>query len=243
MTGSAASVLLVEDDKYLMRSAARLLRSNGYKVVAFATPEHLINRPPVEGYGCLLLDLIFPGISGLELQELMRRKGETLPIVFLTEHGTIADSVRAIKQGAVDFLTKPVASHRLLGAVSAAVEQHKATVIRLDRIRTLQRLFNTLTPREEEVALLVAQGCLNKEVAFELGIVEKTVKIHRGRVMAKLGIRSATDLVRLLEVIGVSLPDISVAAMLPISSTSPPHGFAGDLKSPVPRPARPGTAA
>jgi FixJ family two-component response regulator len=242
MTGSAASVLLVEDDNDLMRSAARLLRSNGFKVVAFATPEHLINRPPVEGYGCLLLDLILPGISGLELQESMRLKGETLPIVFLTEHGTIADSVRAIKQGAVDFLTKPVASHRLLGAVSAAVEQHKATVIRLDRIRALQRLFNTLTPREEEVARLVAQGCLNKEVAFELGIVEKTVKIHRGRVMAKLGIRSATDLVRLLEVIGVSLPDIPVAAILPISSTSPPHGFAGDRKSPVPRPARPGTA-
>ncbi len=173
----------------------------------------------------------------------MRRKGETLPVVFLTEHGTIADSVRAIKQGAVDFLTKPVASHRLLGAVSAAVEQHKATVIRLDRIRTLQQLFNTLTPREEEVALLVAQGCLNKEIAFELGIVEKTVKIHRGRVMAKLGIRSATDLVRLLEVIGVSLPDISVVAMLPISSTSPPRGLADHRKSSVPRSAGPGTAA
>lgn len=219
MNRTAVSVFLVDNNNSLMRAAADLLRSNGYRVEAFATPEELLNRPPIEGYGCLLLDLVLPGMSGLELQDKMRRTG--LPVVFLTERGNVADSVAAIKRGAVDFLTGPMAPDRLLGAVFAAVEQHRATVTRQNRVRALQQLFGTLTPREQQVGLLVAQGCMNKEIAFELGIVEKTVKIHRGRLMSKLGIRSAADLVRFLQVIGVPLPDITFVGM-PAVSPRPP---------------------
>lgn len=210
MTNPAASVLLVDDDKSVLRALSRLLNLHGYAVETFATPEQFMNRPPLEGRGCLILDLNLPGMNGLELLDVLRRRSETLPIVFLTGYGTIPDSVKAMKNGADDFLTKPVDPDRLLTAISQALQRYDVMQEKREKMRPLQQKFNALTSREKEVAVLVARGLLNKQIAGDLGIVEKTVKIHRGRVMLKLGVNSVPDLVRLLEAIGVPFPEISV---------------------------------
>lgn len=207
-----ASVLLVDDDPSILRALSRLLKLEGYAVETFSTPAQFMARPPIEGPCCLILDLNLPGMNGLEVQDIVKGQSEALPIVFLTGHGTIPDSVKAMKNGADDFLTKPVESKRLIKAIAQALQRQELAAAKLEKTRALRRLFDSLTPREQEVAIYVARGLLNKQIAGELGIVEKTVKIHRGRVMIKLRVNSVADLVRFLEVIGVALPEISLVA-------------------------------
>jgi FixJ family two-component response regulator len=200
------SVALVDDDVSVLRGLSRLLEAAGYNVQAFSSPIDFLNRPDGPEPACLILDMTMPAMTGLELQEQVRQRMGTLPIIFLSATAHVADSVRALRKGAFDFLTKPVAAQDLLTAVSHAVQQHQALVDQQNRKETLSVLFETLTPREREVGILVTRGLLNKQIAADLNISEATVKIHRGRVMEKLNVNSVPDLVRFMETLGVPVP-------------------------------------
>ena len=203
MTEQRPTVFLVDDDASVRKSLSRLLRSADLQVETFASAHDFLTREQFGGNGCLVLDIRMPGISGTDLFNELRKADYSMPVVFLTGHGDIPTGVQAIKEGAADFLTKPVDEEELLNAVRVAlardvVEHEKhvdATLIR-------QRL-QTLTDREHEVLTYVIAGMLNKQIAHALGISEKTVKVHRGRVTEKLGVHSVAELVRLAEKAGV----------------------------------------
>ena len=196
----AQRVFLVDDQPAVLKALARLLGAAGFAVQAYASARAFLDALAADGAdGCLVLDLSMPEMGGLALQQALAERASTLPIIFLTGHGDIDTGVLAMKLGAADFLTKPVDDERLIGAIHAALAQHRAARsagAELDEIR--QRLA-TLTPRETEVLHLVVEGLLNKQVAAALGTVEKTVKVHRARVMAKMQVRSVTALVRLVD--------------------------------------------
>jgi len=196
---STRRVHVVDDDASTRRSLARLLGGAGYEVALYATAEEMLAEAGPELGGCILLDLRLPGRSGLELQERLVEQGCRAPIVFLTAHGDVPASVRAMKRGAVDFLQKPAPADELLAAVSQALESDvgaRAHHAELDRLRAL---VDTLSERQRDVWLRVARGQLNKQIAQELGIVERTVKLHRARAMEKLEAGSTADLVRIAE--------------------------------------------
>ncbi|UQA58739.1 response regulator transcription factor [Polyangium aurulentum] len=196
---SAAMVFVVDDDPSVLRGLERLLRSAGYKVEAHASPRAFLERAPSEGPGCVVVDLRMPEIGGLDLQEELSRRGFPLPLVFLTGHGDVPSSVRAMKGGAIDFLTKPCDDTDLLAAVERALERDRQARAARAEQESVQARFASLTPREREVCLLVARGLLNKQIAVELGAAEKTIKVHRARVMEKLGVESVAELVRLVD--------------------------------------------
>ena len=199
-----ATVFLVDDDQSVVKALGRVLRSAGLRVEAPDSPRALLERVEREAEpACIVLDLRMPGLSGLEVQQ--RLNGDpALPIIFLTAHGSIPASVQAMKQGAFEFLQKPVDITRLLDVVQRAIgKSAEACDRRRERHHWLQ-VFARLTPREQEVATLVAEGLLNKEVAERLSISEKTVKIHRSRVMTKLDVQSVAELVRLIDRISPS---------------------------------------
>ncbi len=192
-------VYVIDDDPAIRRSLCRLLRSHGRKVEAFAKARDFLDQTLPPGPACIVLDLQLPDIGGLDVQQLIGQKRETMPIVFISGHGTVSDSVRAMKAGAVDFLIKPFEGTELILAIDSALDRSMRA---LDRIAALERdreAFSTLTERERQVCLLVAQGMLNKQIGSEFGTKEKTIKVHRGRVMQKLGTRSVADMVRLVE--------------------------------------------
>ena len=196
-------VFVVDDDASVRRSLARLLRSAGFEVEAFASAEDFLSAAHPERPSCLVLDLHMPGIGGLDLQHRLAAAGLDPAIVFLTGHGTVPSSVRAMKAGAVDFIQKPFDGLDLLAAVGRAVDRDRgARVERREREQVRVR-FDVLTPRERQVMALVVAGLPNKLVADRLGTSEKTIKVHRGRVMAKMGAASLADLVRMGEKIGV----------------------------------------
>ncbi|WP_437774737.1 response regulator transcription factor [Sorangium sp. So ce1097] len=199
MAESARTVFVVDDDPSVLRALERLLRAAGYAVEAYASPSEFLERAPSERPGCAVVDLRMPGLGGIELQEELSRRGCPLPIVFLTGHGDVPNSVRAMKAGAVDFLTKPCDDTDLLAAVERAIARDAQARAARGEQQTLQTRFEELTPREREVCLRVAQGLLNKQIAEELGAAEKTIKVHRGRVMEKLGVASVAELVRLVD--------------------------------------------
>ncbi|AUX42359.1 LuxR family transcriptional regulator [Sorangium cellulosum] len=199
MNATAPTVFVVDDDPSVLRALERLLRSAGYVVEAHASPRAFLERAPSERPGCVLLDLRMPDLGGLELHEELERRGCPLPAVFLTGHGDVSSSVRAMKAGAVDFLTKPCDDTDLLAAVARAIERDALARAARDEQRALRTRFEALTPREREVCVRVARGLLNKEIADELGAAEKTIKVHRGRVMEKLGVESVAELVRLVD--------------------------------------------
>ncbi|QSA97849.1 response regulator transcription factor [Methylococcus sp. EFPC2] len=202
MTPAEPTVFLVDDDPALLKALERLLKSAGYRVAAYASAEAFLNSYDAEQAGCLLLDLAMPGMSGLDLQRWIGDTGAGLPIVFLTGHGDIPASVRAMKGGAVDFLTKPVADEVLFATIREALERDAAARLsRHERALTLCRIAS-LTPRELEVLEHVVAGKLNKQIAAELGTVEKTIKVHRARVMQKMQAHSLAELVRLAELAG-----------------------------------------
>jgi FixJ family two-component response regulator len=189
----AAFIYLVDDDESLRNALQRLLVAAGHQVKAYASAGDFLLEPP-EGPGCLLLDLRMPGPSGLELQDALQRRGISLPVIFLTGHGDLPTGVRAMKAGAVDFLTKPVARDVLLDAIGRALEQDAERRAHHAGDAALRRRFAGLTAREREVFELIVAGKLNKQIGDALGIAERTVKAQRASVMAKLGASNAAEL-------------------------------------------------
>jgi len=200
-----ATVFLVDDDVSVLRAIARLVRSAGWKVAAFHSPQDFLDRQDPDAPGCLVLDVTMPGLNGLELQQALAHAGNYLPIIFLTGTGDIPTSVRAMKSGAVDFLSKPCRDEELLGAIQYALAKDQQFRQQQAQERALAELLATLTPREHEVMLRVVAGKLNKQIAADLGTVEQTIKVHRARVMEKLGVTSVADLVRLSERAGARI--------------------------------------
>jgi FixJ family two-component response regulator len=191
-------VHLVDDDAPLRTALTRLLRAAGYEVRAYASSgDFLLTRP--EAPGCLLLDVRMPGPSGLDLQAAIASREDALPIIFMTGFGDVPTSVRAMKAGAVDFLTKPVRKEELLAAVEAALERDTVRRSAMENLHELRARHASLTPREQEVCTHVVAGLLNKQIASVLGTCERTVKAHRSRVMKKMGVGSVAELVRASE--------------------------------------------
>lgn len=188
------TVLVIDDDPSVRTALARLLGLQGWRVQSFASAEAFLARDDVSPAACLVLDVALPGLDGLDLQRQLSADESAPPIVFLTGHGDIPMSVRAIKRGAVDFLTKPVAGDVLVAAVRAAIEQHAATARARAEVVDLRARYDGLTEREREVLAALAEGKLNKQVAADLGIVEQTVKFHRARIMARMRASSAAEL-------------------------------------------------
>jgi len=211
MTEPPPTVFVVDDDAAVRRSLVRLLKSAGYRGESFASADEFINcwkRNPLPG--CVLLDIQMPGIDGLQLQKELSNSTHAIPIIFITGHGDIPSSVKAMKAGAVDFFSKPFNDEDLLQAIRKAIERdHQERTERADR-EAVARRFETLTPREREVLELVVRGMLNKQISAALGASEKTIKIHRGRVMEKMKVPSVADLVRAADKIGIR-PDFTSA--------------------------------
>ncbi|MFG1294819.1 response regulator transcription factor [Xanthobacter variabilis] len=201
---SAPVVLVVDDDAGLRDALSSLFRSIGLEVALFSSAAELLAARLPDGPRCLVLDIRMPGLSGLDFQSQLARSGMEIPIIFMTGHGDIPMSVRAMKAGAVDFLTKPFRDQDMLDAVAAAID--------IDRMRRearatssrLRALYDTLTERERQIMARVTAGLMNKQVAAEVGLSEITVKIHRGNVMRKMEAHSLADLVRMAEALGVS---------------------------------------
>ena len=194
------TVYLVDDDAGVLKALSRLLRAKGYDVRPYSSPQVFLEEHDVALPGCAVLDVSMPGLDGLELQRALTvTNGFHRPVVFVTGKGDIPTSVRAIKAGAIDFLTKPVKDVDLFEAVSRA-ETRDAEMRRLhSELESMRAKVDTLTPREREVLTHVVAGRLNKQIAGDLGTVEKTIKVHRSRMMGKLGIRTMADLVRMAE--------------------------------------------
>jgi FixJ family two-component response regulator len=203
MTAASSMVFVVDDDASVRKSLTRVMTSAGYAVEAFASARDFLAREPFGGPCCLVLDVRMPGLTGLEVQEALAGSKHRMPIVFITGHGDISMSVKAMKGGAVDFLTKPFDVENLLEAIQRAVTKDVKDLGEEGRTDEAVERVKLLTPRETEVFALVVTGMLNKQVAGELGISEKTVKVHRARVMEKMQAGSVAELVRLADRAGV----------------------------------------
>lgn len=206
ITASRPTVFIIDDDASVRKGLSRLLRSAGFEVETFATAEQFLGREHYEGIGCLVLDVRMPGISGIDLQDELSKADYSMPIVFITGHGNIPMGVQAMKKGAVDFLAKPFDDEELLQAVREAIDKDAQGRAEHAEVLGIRGRLELLTPREYEILRYVITGMLNKQIAYELGISEKTVKVHRGRIMEKLGIDSVADLVRLAEKAGIEPP-------------------------------------
>jgi FixJ family two-component response regulator len=195
----APVVHLVDDDASFRTAIARLLGVCGYEVVPHASATEFLQAPPRAARGCILLDVRMPGLSGPQLQQRLAELGSVLPIVFLSGHGDIPTSVKAIKAGAEDFLPKPVSKKTLLDAIERALARYDERREQHERLSALLALVNKLSPREKEVFALVVRGSLNKQIAFELGTSERTIKAHRHSIMDKLAVRSLAEAVTIAE--------------------------------------------
>ncbi len=202
MTEEKPVVNVVDDDPSVRTALERLLRSAGHQVRTFDSALEFLDCEPLNGPGCIILDVKLPALSGLELQERLCGEDMSLPIIFITGHGTVPMSVQAMKAGAVDFLQKPFGDTDLLDAVSQAIKKDRLAKRNQKELKKLRERLKTLTPREYEVFRLVVTGMLNKQIAFDLGTAEKTIKVHRARVMVKMGAESVADLVRFAERLG-----------------------------------------
>ena len=200
-TRALETVIVIEDDESMRSALARLIRSVGLRVQTFSSAQEFLGSPLPEGPSCMVLDIRLPGMSGLQLQETLERTHLSIPIIFITGHGDVPMSVQAMKAGAVDFLQKPVNDQQLLDAVQRALERNHRQRKRRAEKTAVQRLFSVLTPREQQVLSLVVSGLKNKEIAFELGASERTVKVRRARVMEKMGAESLPHLVRLSDML------------------------------------------
>jgi FixJ family two-component response regulator len=199
MTQAPSTIFLVDDDASVLRGLRRLLRAAGYDTRPFASPSEFLAQLPEDTPGCAVLDLRMPGLNGLELQQAMESKNCHLPVIFISGHGDVPASVRAMKAGAVDFLLKPFDEQQLLEAISQALRKDAAARASRTEADALRTRHSVLTPREREVCERVAQGWTNKEIARQLGTTEKTIKVHRARLIQKLGVDSVAELVRLVD--------------------------------------------
>ena len=204
MTPERSTVLVVDDDPSVREALSDLFQSVGLSVQVFASVQEFVKKGRPEGPCCLVLDVRLPGKSGLDFQHELNAADARVPIIFLTGHGDIPMSVRAMKAGAVEFLTKPIRPQELLDAIHRAIEQDRARRDREQVIGDLRARLETLTRREREVMALAVAGRLNKQIAAEIGLSEATVKLHRGQVMRKMGARSVVDLVRMGDRLGLS---------------------------------------
>jgi RNA polymerase sigma factor (sigma-70 family) len=198
-----AVIHVVDDDAAFRTAISRLLKASGYQVAVHTSANEFFETPPGMDRGCILLDVKMPGLNGLQVQNRLSNLGSKLPIVFLTGYGDIATSVRAIKAGAEDFLSKPVEKGPLLDAIGRALVRYDEAYEQNARLDALRKLVATLTPREREVFMLVVRGKLNKQIAHELGTSERTVKAHRHSVMLKLQVKSLAEVVSLAERLGL----------------------------------------
>ena len=196
-------VFVVEDDVSMRRALTNLFQSVGLEVQVFGSASEMLRNKLPDVASCLVLDIRLPGLSGLDFQTELTRANIHIPIIFMTGHGDSPMSVRAMKGGAVDFLTKPFRDQDMLDAVVTAIERDRQRRETDKVIADLQALLETLTPREREILALVSSGLMNKQVAAELGLAEITVKIHRGHIMKKMGAKSLADLVRKAEMLGI----------------------------------------
>jgi len=205
-SASGRTVIIVDDDAAIRASLDSLFRSVGLETRQFGSPAELLNGTLPDGPGCIVLDVRLPGVSGLELQGQLTRQGIDFPIIFMTGHGDIPMSVRAMKAGAVDFLPKPFRDQELLDAVTAAIERDRKRRMADGGVDLIRDRFLTLSPREQQVMMLVTAGKMNKQVAGDLGLSEITVKIHRGAAMRKMGARTLADLVRMADALKPKSP-------------------------------------
>ena len=196
-------VFVVDDDASMRRAVSNLIRSIGFRAEAFATAQEFLAVNPPDAPSCLILDVRLPQISGLDIQAELIKTQKQLPIIFITGYGDIPMSVKAMKAGAVEFLTKPFRDQDLLDAVSVALERSRLNRTNEKAATELRAKFQRLTPREQEVMALVTGGFLNKQIAAELGVSEITVKVHRGNVMKKFGVKSLADLVKMADTLGI----------------------------------------
>jgi two-component system response regulator FixJ len=207
-----ATVFIIDDDEQVRRSLARLVRSAGWSVEAHASAHEFLERLPYDGVGCILLDMQMPGMNGTALQERMLAADVQLPIVYLTGHADVPTSIYAMKNGALDILLKPAADDVVLNAIAAAIMTHASSRADETERRQIAARLARLSAREREVMECVIAGRLNKQIAAELGITEKTVKAHRARVMEKVEARSVAGLVRACTAVGVEPRDYSAAS-------------------------------
>src|ERR1700730_17584168 len=194
---NAATVYVVDDDDGMRRALSLLLNTVGYKTAAFASPKEFLDKFKPDAAGCLVLDIRMPGMSGLELQQHLNRMGSMLPVIFITGHGDVPMAVQAMKEGAFEFVQKPFRDQDLLDRINHALQQDAESRNNLARRADVVRRLETLTPRERQVMALVVDGAANKVIAIDLGLSERTVEIHRAKVMEKMGARSVAHLVKL----------------------------------------------
>lgn len=207
MTDPTPCIFVVDDDPSVRDALQLLFESVGHQVVTFGSASQFLEwdhpPPPLGGPACLVLDVKMPGISGLDLQQALAAKSPSLPIIFITGHGDIPMSVQAMKKGAVDFLTKPFEDDQLLGAVEEALKKSSQFCDAIKLSKELQRKLDSLTAREQEILTYLITGMLNKQIAYQLDIAERTVKAHRKQVFNKMGVASIAELVRLTEKLGI----------------------------------------
>jgi FixJ family two-component response regulator len=196
-------VLVIDDDASVRRALGNLFQSVGLQVELFGSASEMLQTKLPDVASCLVLDVRLPGLSGLDFQTELAKANIHIPIIFMTGHGDIPMSVRAMKGGAVDFMTKPFRDQDMLDAVVTAIERDRKRREADKAVATLQTLLETLTPREREILAFVSSGLMNKQIAAELGLAEITVKIHRGHIMKKMGAKSLADLVRTAEALGI----------------------------------------
>jgi len=202
------TIVVIDDDASMRRALDNLLKSVGFEVELFSSPQEFLQSERPDRPGCIVLDIRFPGRSGLDMQRDLGQTGTQMPIIFITGYGDIPMSVRAMKAGAVEFLTKPFRDQDLLDAVGTALETDRTRRAGEMRLATLRSRFDTLTARERQVLSLVVAGRLNKQIAGELGVSEMTVKMHRRQVMRKMQAAGVAQLVRLADQLGVAAPQV-----------------------------------
>lgn len=219
MSETAPLVFVVDDDPSVRTAVSRFLKSVGFQVAAFASAEEFLLHPLPDKPACVILDVFIPGLDGLAALHALAQRNASPPVVFITGHGDIPLSVRAMKAGAVDFLPKPFTNQDLLSAVRSALDRHIYARRAETELSALRGRLESLSPREREVMAFVVRGMLNKQIGHRLGVCEKTIKAHRARVMAKMQAESLADLVRMAEKLGVRPPFDEAPVERPASST------------------------